>query len=252
MGESIGGLDLAYHRVFNLLSHDSLKEVTSVIRPRISPSSSPTLLRREVVRFVRKNYGVIGTKFYPGLIAIILEKVSLRNLSSDLDEPSAEEELKPLIRRAVKNLSFTPYSKEVSIPPATRADVVGYKRRRSTERVRTGLFSHDTRTTKWYEFLGVELKTAKRAKDPMYRQVSVYAKYFDHAFTVVTPLTMLKQPNPHESYDFFRGFYAEMKLKRVGIVLATRNHILGTILASKANDVGDRERRHLDRQVNPR
>jgi hypothetical protein len=256
MGETIGGLDSAYRDVFNMLSQGSLKKVASVIHPKVSSSSSPNLLRREITHFVRKNYGVIGTKFYPGLISIILDKVSEKALSSDLDEPHAEVELKPLIRRAAKDLGFTPHSKEVPIPPATRADIVGYKGRRSKHRVRKHLGRiplpmHEERTEKWFEFLGVELKTAKRAKDPLYRQVSVYAKYFDHAFTVVTPLTLLTQPNPRESYAFFRDFYAEMKSKRVGIVLATRNHILGTILASKCNDIAERERRHLNRQINP-
>jgi len=255
MGERIGGLDSAYRHVFNLLSQDSLKKVASVIHPKVSLSSSPTLLRREIVHFVRKNDGVIGAKFYPGLIGIILDKVDEKALVSDLDEPSTERELKPLIRRAVKDLGFTPHSKEVSIPTATRADIVGYRGRRSKYPVRKHLGKlplpmHDWRTKKWFEFLGVELKTAKRAKDPLYRQVSRYAKYFDYAFTVVTPLTLLKQPSRRESYAFFRDFYAEMRAKRVGIVLATRNRILGTILASKHNTIGDSQRRYLDRQVN--
>ena len=256
MGKTIGGLDSAYRDVFNMLSQGSLKEVASVIHPKVNLSSPSTSLRREVIRYVRTTSGVIGTKFYPGLISIILEKVSEKALSSDLDEPHAEVELKPLIRRAAKDLRFAPHSKEVLIPPATRADIVGYRGKRSKHKVRKHLGRiplpmHEERTEKWFEFLGVELKTAKRAKDPLYRQVSVYAKYFDYAFTVVTPLTLLTQPNPRESYAFFRDFYAEMKSKRMGIVLATRNHILGTILASKRNDIAERKRGYLYRQINP-
>jgi hypothetical protein len=178
---------------------------------------------------------------------MILERVRERALSTDLDEPRTENELKPLIRKAIKDLCFAPYDKEVPIPPATRADMVGYKGRRSKHRIKTGWFSHETKTTKWREFLGVELKTAKRSKDPMYRQVSVYAQYFDHAFTVLTPLTLLRQTG--DSYEFFRNFYGEMKTKGVGIVLATNRRILGTILASKHNSIAAAKRRYLDRHI---
>jgi len=245
IGKSIGGLDAAYDRVFHLLSHGSLKHVTSVIHPPVSLSSSPTRLRTEITHYVRKNYGKIATKFYPGLISIILERVSERALSTELGEPATEEKLKPLIRKAMKDLGFTPYDKEIPIPPATRADIVGYRGRRSKHRVKTGLFSHETKITRWREFLGIELKTAKRGKDPMYRQVSVYARYFDHAFTVITPLTLLRQAS--DSYEFFRHFYGEMKAKGVGIVLATNRRILGTILASKHNSIATSKRRYLDR-----
>jgi len=109
MGDSIGGLDAAYHRVFDLLSHSSIKQLASVIRPPISLSSSPTRLRSEIIHYVRKNYAKIGTKFYPGLISIILERVSERALSTDLEEPRTEEELTPLIRKAIKRSGHTPY-----------------------------------------------------------------------------------------------------------------------------------------------
>jgi len=247
IGTSFGGLDAAYDRVFHLLSHGSLKQMASVIRPPVRLSSSPTRLRSEVTHYVRKNYGRIATKFYPGLISIILERVSGRALSTELDEPRTEEELKPLIRKAIKGLGFTPYDKEIPIPPATRADIVGYKGRRSKRRIRTGLFSHETKITRWREFLGIELKTAKRGKDPMYRQVSVYAQYFDHAFTVITPLTLLRQTS--DGYEFFRHFYREMKAKGVGIVLATNRRILGTILASKHSSISTSKRRYLDRHM---
>ena len=247
MGSSIRGLDAAYDLVFNTLSHRSLKQVASVIRPPVPLSSSPVRLRSEIAHYVRKNYGKIATKFYPGLISIILEMVDERALSTELDEPRTEEELKPLIRKGISHMGFTAHGKEIPIPPGTRADIVAYKGRRSKHRIRTGLFSHETKTTKWREFLGIELKTAKRGKDPMYRQVSVYAQYFDHAFTVITPLTLLKQTV--DSYEFFRHFYGEMKAKGVGIVLATDKHILGTILASRHNSIATSKRRYLDRHM---
>ena len=79
----------------------------------------------------------------------------------------------------------------------------------------------------------------------MYRQASVYAQYFDNAFTAVTPLTLLEQ-----RYDFFRGFYEEMKDKGIGIVLTTENRVLGTILAFKENPPSISKRRHLYREMN--
>jgi hypothetical protein len=247
MSSSIRGLDAAYDLVFNMLSHGSLKQMASIIHPPVPLSSSPLRLRNEIAHYVMKNYGKIATKFYPGLVSIILEMVNERALSAELDEPKTEEELKPLIRKGIRNIGFIAYDTEIPIPPGTRADIVAYKGRRSVRRVRTGLFSHETKTTKWHEFLGVELKTAKRGKDPMYRQVSVYAQYFDHAFTVITPLTLLRQTS--NSYEFFRHFYREMKAKGVGIVLATDRRILGTILASKHNSIQTSKRRYLDRHI---
>jgi hypothetical protein len=132
-----------------------------------------------------------ATKSGPIQTYVSIGSVNERTLSTELEEPKTEEELKPLIRKGTRAMGFTAYEKEISIPPGTRADIVAYKGRRSKRRIRTGWFSHRTKTTKWHEFLGVELKTAKRGKDPMYRQVSAYAQYFDHAFTVVTPLTSL-------------------------------------------------------------
>lgn len=70
------------------------------------------------------------------------------------------------------------YPKEVPISASTRADIVAYHRRHETEEERGFLGRlKDRRHIRWYELLGVELKTAKRKKDPLYRQAKEYTHF---------------------------------------------------------------------------
>lgn len=245
MGTSIGGLDSAFDQMLDQLSQSSLKQAARVIHPPINLSSSSTFLRNEIIRFVGRNYGERATIFYPALERFLLDNVDTRLLLSDLEEPRREQDLKPVMKRAIRTLGFEVHDSEVRIPPTTRADLIGY-RRRGTRHVTKKWFGlqSETETEWWYEFLGVELKSAKRGKDPMYRQASVYAQYFDNAFTAVTPLTLLEQ-----GYDFLRNFYEEMKSKGIGIVLMTEKGIKGTVLASRENSPTDSKRRHLYREM---
>jgi len=243
MGESIGGLNRAYDVVFELLSPEALKKIAKVVRPPPSLSSPPTKLRNEIKRFFKRN---CPTRFYPELVDDI-KKNAYKYLPSDLEEPDDEETLKSVMRKAVSDLGFQLFDKEVDIPPATRADIVGYRRRLTRHEKREHFWKKkEVETEKWYQFLGVELKTAKRGKDPLYRQAAVYAKYFDYAFTAVTPLTLIKRK---DAYAFFQIFYNEMKDKGIGIVLMTKNRIIGTILASQENEVAESKRRYLVQEM---
>lgn len=242
---SIKGIEQAYFKVLDLLPRSSLKELAQQIRPRVPLSSSPRVLRREVEEYITRNYK--GSKFYVGLIEFMKDTLPKTSLSSVLSEPKREEDLKPLIKKALMAKRFKVYESEVPIPPATRADIVGYRSGKKTRVTKWWPITHrprETETKRWYVFLGFELKTAKRGKEPFDRQVSVYAKYFDNAFAVVTPLTLLEH-----GYDYFRHLQGELRSRGVGLILATKKRIIGTIISSRTNSVAQSNKRFLIKKM---
>jgi hypothetical protein len=88
------------------------------------------------------------------------------------------------------------------------------------------------------------LKTAKRGKEPLDRQVSVYSKYFDDSFVVVTPLTLLEH-----GHEYFRFLQEELKSKGIGLILANRSEIVGTIIPSRTTTVALSNRRLLAKKM---
>jgi hypothetical protein len=170
-------------------------------------------------------------------------------LNSAFKEPAKEAQLKPVLKAALKE-DWSIYPKEVSIPPGTRADFVGFKRHLDVVKLNIGLIGRlkgerSEKRVPWYEFLGVELKTAKRSKDPMYRQAAVYTDYFDYSFSVITPLTVLR--HGHTSMN---KFIEEMKSKGMGILIANQYRVLGTILKAEEKEIGRNRHQHLVRQLN--
>jgi hypothetical protein len=156
--------------------------------------------------------------------------------------------LKPVLKAALRD-DWSIYPKEVNIPPGTRADIVGFKRHFDYVKLDIGLIGRlkgerSEKRVPWYEFLGVELKTAKRSKDPMYRQAAVYTDYFDYSFSVITPLTVLKH-----GYAGMNKFIEEMRSKGMGILLANRYKVLGTVLKAEEKEIGRNRRQHLVRQL---
>jgi hypothetical protein len=78
----------------------------------------------------------------------------------------------------------------------------------------------------------------------MYRQASVYTDYFDNSFTVITPLTVLRH-----GYIAINKFIEKMAVEEMGILLANRSKILGTILKSERKEVSPRKDQHLVKEL---
>jgi hypothetical protein len=213
-------------------------------------SNSPRALQRSIEGYIERNLGKLESHFCTNLVDFVLSAVSDRDLNTAYKEPTSEAALKPMIRRRLAAEGFTVFPREVSIPPNTRADIVAYVRHFDTfERPAEGRLDRFLGRTKTirkphYEFLGIELKTAKRSKDPMYRQASVYTDYFDNSFSVITPLTVLRH-----GYVAINKFIDEMGEKGMGILLANRSSILGTILKSERKEVSRTKNQHLAKEL---
>jgi hypothetical protein len=213
-------------------------------------SNNPRALRRSVEGYVERNLGKLESHFCTNFVDFVLNAVSERDLNVAYKEPASEAAMKPMVRRRLALDGFTVYPKEVTIPPNTRADMVAYVRHFDTVECpaegRLDRFLGRTKTIRkpHYEFLGIELKTAKRSKDPMYRQASVYTDYFDNSFTVITPLTVLRH-----GYIAINKFIEKMAVEGMGILLANRSKILGTILKSERKKVSPRKNQHLVKEL---
>jgi disulfide oxidoreductase YuzD len=173
-------------------------------------------------------------EFYPKLVKYISEIADPESLA----EPDLESELKPMMKEALQRLGYKVHPTEIKIEPRTRADMVGYKRRYETEE--KGLFLKKTIKKPWYEFVGVELKTAKRDRDSAYRQALAYINYFDYTFIVLTPYTLITW-----GYETVKDVYKFMKSKGVGIVLVDKHNPIGTILEAKEKKPKERNRKYL-------
>lgn len=188
ISKSFGDVDKAFNYVFKeLLSIPVLKEVIDEHRgiPRPDSSAKDDLLKH-IMSYIKRNFP--KEALYSKFTELVIESIDDHSLQKVLDEPDIEADLKPIMKKAIKEqLGFTPYAKEVTIPPKTRADVVGYKRRYDIAEKGWWVFKEVERIP-YDEFVGIELKTAKRSKDPLFRQASIYADYFDYSFTAITPL----------------------------------------------------------------
>ncbi len=209
-------------------------------------SNSPRALQRSIEGYIERNLGKLESHFCTHFADFVLNAVSDRDLNFAYKEPTSEAALKPMVRRRLVADGFTVYAREASIPPNTRTDIVAYARHFDKfERPAEGRLDRMLGRTElirkpYYEFLGIELKTAKRSKDPMYRQASVYTDYFDNSFSVITPLTVLRH-----GYVAINKFIDEMGEKGMGILLANRVNILGTILKSEKKEISRTRNQHL-------
>jgi hypothetical protein len=174
-----------------------LKRVVKEVNILPPPQSNAVRdLQRSVERYIERNIGMQESHFCTSVAELFLTNNPERDLNSAFKEPARETQLKPVLKAALKQ-DWSIYPKAVSIPPGTRADIVGFKRHFDLVKLDVGLIGRlkgerSEKRVPWYEFLGIELKTAKRSKDPMYRQAAVYTDYFDYSFSVITPLTVLK------------------------------------------------------------
>jgi hypothetical protein len=213
-------------------------------------SNSPRALKRSVEGYIERNLGKLESHFCTNFADFVLNSASERDLNAAYKEPTSEAALKPMVRRRLVADGFDVYPREVSIPPNTRADMVAYVRHFDrVERPAEGRFNRMLGRTEiirrpHYEFLGIELKTAKRSKDPMYRQASVYTDYFDNSFSVITPLTVLRH-----GYVAINKFIDEMTGKGMGILLANRSNILGTILKSERKEISHKKNQHVLKEI---
>lgn len=209
-------------------------------------SNSPRVLQRSIEGFIERNVGKLESHFSTSFAEFVVNAVSERDLNAAYKEPTSEAVMKPMVRRRLATEGFTVYPREVGIPPNTRADVVAYARHFDTiERPAEGrldrmLGRKELIRKPRYEFIGIELKTAKRSKDPLYRQASVYTDYFDNSFSVITPLTVLR--HGHAAVSKFIHVMADIGM---GILLANRSNILATILKSELKEVSRRKNQHL-------
>lgn len=206
-------------------------------------------LQRSIERYIERNIGKQESHFCTSVAEFILKNNPERDLNFAFKEPAREAQLKPVLRRELKE-DWSIYPKEVSIPPSTRADIVGFKRHFDLVKLDIGLLKRlrgepQEKRVPWYEFLGIELKTAKRSKDPMFRQAAVYTDYFDYSFSVITPLTVLKH-----GYAAMNKFVEEMESKGMGILIANRHKVLGTVLKAEETEIGRNRRQHLVRELN--
>jgi len=209
--------------------------------PRPDSSAKDDLLKH-IMSYIKRNFP--KEALYSKFTELVIESIDDHSLQKVLDEPDIEADLKPIMKKAIKEqLGFTPYAKEVTIPPKTRADVVGYKRRYDIAEKGWWVFKEVERIP-YYEFVGIELKTAKRSKDPLFRQASIYADYFDYSFTAITPYTMLKQ-----EYEFINRFCKECERIGMGVVLLDARYPLGTIVPAKEGRPKERNRRYLTDQM---
>jgi len=213
-------------------------------------SNSPRDLQRSVKAYIERNLGKQESHFCINFAEFALNSISELDLQAAYKEPSSEAALKPMVRRKLAVEGFTVYPREVRIPPNTRADIVAYVRHFDTvERPAEGRLNRflgrtETIRKPHYEFLGIELKTAKRSKDPVYRQASVYTDYFDNSFSVITPLTVLRH-----GYAAINKFIDEMAGKGMGLLLANRTNVLGTILKSERKEVSHTKNQHLVKEL---
>lgn len=236
VGKNFGDVNETFNYIFKeLFSVPILKKVIDEYRgiPRPKSSAKDDLLKH-ITGYIKKNFP--KENLYSKFIEFVVKSVDSRSLRKVLDEPNSEADLKPIMKEALKQLGYTPYDKEVKIPPATRADVVGYKRRYDIAEKGWWIFKEEERIP-YYEFIGIELKTAKRSKDPLFRQASIYTDYFDYSFTAITPLSMLKH-----GYEFIERFYREMRTIGMGIVLVDAHNPIGTILSAKEGRPKERNR----------
>ncbi len=226
-----------------------LQQVVRKVNVLPPPTSSAVKdLRHSIERYIERNIGKQESHFCTYAARFILESNTQSDLNSAFKEPAKEAQLKPVLRRELKEI-WSIHPKEVAIPPSTRADIVGYKRHFDNVKLDIGLFERlrgepGEKRVPWYEFLGVELKTAKRSKDPMYRQAAVYTDYFDYSFSVITPLTVLKH-----GYASMNRFEQEMRSKGMGILLANQHGVLGTILKAEPREISRNRRQHLVREL---
>nr|MDO8100250.1 hypothetical protein [Candidatus Njordarchaeota archaeon] len=234
IGVDLRDINGAYEFVFKELC--PVQILKNIIREHKGIPKPDSLTRDDlydhITRYIRRNYP--RDNFSVRFTELVLEshkKESRDELLRTLGEPEAEANLKPRMKKTLEELGYTPYKDEVKLPPATRADVVAYKRR------------YDI-SPRHYEFVGVELKTAKRGKDPLFRQASVYADYFDYSYVAITPLALLEQ-----EYEYNKKFYRDMQDKGVGIILFASFIPLGTILRAKKNRPKESNRKYLTSQL---
>ncbi len=172
IGEDLHDVDGSYEFIFKELC--PVQILKNIIREHKGIPRPDSLTRDDlydhITRYIKRNYP--RDNFFVRFTEFVLEshkKEAPDELQRTLGEPEAEANRKPRMKRTLEELGYTPYEDEVKLPLATRADVVGYKRR------------YDI-SPRHYEFIGVELKMAKRSKDPFFRQASVCADYFDYSY----------------------------------------------------------------------
>jgi hypothetical protein len=232
-------IDKAYTYILNdVIPLHSIREIIDNQRIPEPKTSAKNDLIKSITSYIKRNFS--AREFYPKLVEYMYEVADPRVLA----EPDLESELKPMMKKVLQRLRLKVYPKEITIPPDTRADMVGYKRKYDVEERSKHIFFTETIKIPWLEFIGVELKTAKRGIDPVYRQASVYADYFDYSFVALTPYTMIEW-----GYETVNRFNKEMKLKGVGIVLVDKHNIIGTILEAKEKKPKERNRKYLTQIV---
>ena len=243
-GESIGEPPELFEYVFKLVPLWALDGVIRFEKIRPVPASQNLReYQRAIMEYIRR-YRRREPEFWKEL-ANFLDESNPRKIGKALSEPNNEQDLKPILMRALRAKGYGVYPREVPISDSTRADIVGYHRRKDIAEEK-GIFGRvkERRQIRWYEFLGVELKTAKRAKDPLYRQARDYAGHFDNSFAVMTPLTVLSW-----GYQPMDMFVEAMKEEGVGILLANRYRVLGTVTRSISSEIGARTRNELTQKL---
>jgi hypothetical protein len=246
--EDLHDVDGAYSFVFEGLCvvpilKNIIREYKGIPRCDFSTSTRDDMFNH-IVRYVKRNFP--KDNLFVKLTELVLESNDKSQLQSYFAEPTVEADLKPAVKEKLQELGYTPYDKEVEIPPATRADVIGYRRRYDVrEREVTRGHWEEVRVG-YYEFVGIELKTAKRSKDPLFRQASVYTDYFDYSYTTITPLALLEQ-----GYEYIDKFYRQMQAIGMGIILASAHVRWGwaTILRAKEKRPKESNRRYLASQL---
>jgi hypothetical protein len=251
LGEIIGEPPRLFHHIFDeFLPSKALDNIVNKKQvPLISQTRNARDLRRAVDHYIKSLYGARESEYCETFARLIVESNSQRDLHKFLDEPTQESDLKPVLSHELRRMkNFKVHSREVPIGGSTRADLVAYKRRHEVweEKGFLGRIK-DRKRIPWFEFLGVELKTAKRSPDPLYRQVRVYTERFDNSFLVITPLTVLAWGG--KEYHNVTRFVQEMREKGMGVLLVNKHRILGTVIRSQERVIGEKTRRELTQKL---
>ena len=167
-GDIIGEPPDLFHYVFKLVPLWTLDNVVKFEKVKPPPTSRNLREYQRAIEDYIRRYRRREAEFCKEFARFLIDS-NRRQINKALDEPRNEADLKPILGRALRIKNYKVHPKEVPIGASTRADIVVYHRRHETEKERGFLGRvKDRRRIRWYEFLGVELKTAKRAKDSLH------------------------------------------------------------------------------------
>lgn len=278
IGENLRGIDETFDYIFEaLLPLDVLKELIDKenVRPRPPPDSTKSELTESLVKYtvaVSDDKELHSKEDYRKPISdFLIEHIDKNKIESSLKEPEYEDDLTPLARQALKScyiprenryIHYTPYPNELRIgySPELRsgysvADVVGHRPRYDTKTkrvprkigpIQTPLWKKIQTRKHWYEFCGIELKTAKRNKDSLFRQIEDYIQYFDYSFTTITPFSFLS--NLSSGY-LQKKLYFKCESEGMGIILIDRTKVIGTILEAKEKSPIEENTKYLEEKI---